>query len=430
MGDAKDILAESPSLSKIIFRRFWSKWYNKLLLGLLSIMVFITIFADFLANNRPLYCVHQGETHFPVYLEYKQWIFDTPRPDAFLNDDWKSVDYEKAIWPLVAYKSGELDIDNMGFVAPGKGKKSSDNWKPHLLGTDRKGRDVASGMIHGTRVALLIGLIAMFIAFIIGVLLGSMAGYYGDNGIHVSRVRVILNVIAIPWVYFWAYYVRRFALADAAANGPFFFLGELFISLVILFLVFGVAHLLASIIERIPRLGNKKPFPLDSLIMRGIEVVSTMPTIVLVLAVVSIVSQSLFWVMATIGLVGWTGIARLIRGELMRIRELGYIEASRALGFSEIRIMWRHAIPNALGPVLIHTAFGIAAAVLIEAFLSFLGIGSSADMMTWGKLLKQAKGEMEAWWVALFPGGAIFVTVTLFNLIGQGIMSAMNPDEG
>ena len=121
--------------------------------------------------------------------------------------------------------------------------------------------------------------------------------------------------------------------------------------------------------------------------------------------------------MFLIGLLAWPSIARFIRAELLRIRQLEYIEAARAIGLSEWRILARHAIPNALPPVLITIAFGTASAILLEATLSFLGIGVDINAITWGSMLRVSK--VTAWWMFIFPGLAIFATVTLFNLLGD-----------
>jgi peptide/nickel transport system permease protein len=162
--------------------------------------------------------------------------------------------------------------------------------------------------------------------------------------------------------------------------------------------------------------------------MRLIEIVNSIPGLLLILSIVAIIEeQSVFYIMAIIGLIGWTGIARFIRAELLRVRNLEYIEAAQALGYSEWRIIARHAIPNALTPVLITIAFGVASAILMEAFLSFLGIGVAAEEVTWGSLLNLARSKFSAWWLAIFPGLAIFVTVTVFNLLGEGLTDALDP---
>jgi peptide/nickel transport system permease protein len=136
---------------------------------------------------------------------------------------------------------------------------------------------------------------------------------------------------------------------------------------------------------------------------------------------------SIFITMIVIGFLGWTGIAKYVRAELLKVRSLEYIEAAQALGFNRLRIIFKHALPNSLTPVFISVAFGVAGAILTESSLSFLGIGVAAEDVTWGSLLSSAKNDVNAWWLAIFPGFAIFITITLFNLLGEGLADAMDP---
>ena len=131
--------------------------------------------------------------------------------------------------------------------------------------------------------------------------------------------------------------------------------------------------------------------------------------------------------MVIIGLTSWTGIARFTRAELLRIRNLEYISASNALGFSSIRTIFKHALPNALAPVFVSIAFGIASAILVEASLSFLGIGVPDDIVTWGALLNLGRQNLEAWWLIIYPGIAIFVTITIYNMIAESLRDALDP---
>jgi peptide/nickel transport system permease protein len=180
-------------------------------------------------------------------------------------------------------------------------------------------------------------------------------------------------------------------------------------------------------LKKSPFLGKQVAVPFDLVIMRVIEVLNSIPTLFLILLIISIVRKpNLYVIMGIIGLTGWTGIARFIRAELLKVRNLEYIEAANSLGYSNSHILFKHAIPNALSPVLISIAFGIAGAILTESTLSFLGLGP-ADTVTWGQLLSYARQIPQAWWLAIFPGFAIFITVTTFNLIGDGLTDAMDP---
>ncbi len=188
-----------------------------------------------------------------------------------------------------------------------------------------------------------------------------------------------------------------------------------------------IVNLIAMGLKLVPWFKDKVAVPVDMIVSRIIEVMVSVPILFLLITVVALVPPHIFWVMLVIGLVSWTGMARLIRAELLKVRSLEYIEAAHAMGFSEWRTMMKHAVPNALSPVFIAIAFGVASAVLTEATLSFLGIGVAADTITWGKLLNMSRQHPLAWWLAIFPGFAIFVLVTAFNLIGEGLSDALDP---
>ncbi len=166
----------------------------------------------------------------------------------------------------------------------------------------------------------------------------------------------------------------------------------------------------------------------DIVISRLIELVLTLPTFFLIITVVALVQQGSIWlVMAMIGLTGWTGVARFVRGEVLRVRAMEYVTAAQALGYSTARVIFRHVLPNALAPVLVAAAFGVANAVLIESALSFLGFGVPPTVVTWGSMLAKARGSVSAWWLVLFPGMMIFLTVAAYNLIGDALRDALDP---
>ena len=218
----------------------------------------------------------------------------------------------------------------------------------HPLGTDTLGRDIFSRMIYASRIALLIGLVAVGLAAVIGVFLGSIAGYFG---------------------------------------GIF-----------------------------------------DSFIMRLVDIMLCFPRFFLILAVIAVTGPSIFNVMVIIGLTGWMGMARLIRAEILSLKTRDYVAASKALGASHFFIIARHLIPNGIGPVLVSFVFGVAGAILTETGLSFLGLGVQPPNPSWGNILLEGKAVLGVgWWVILFPGLAILITVLAFNLLGEGLRDMLNP---
>ncbi len=398
-------------------------------LRVLYVLVFIAMFADFLANEKPLAYKAEGEWHFPVLKEYAVQLGWAQWEAPFLNANWRiwqEVAYEWRLLPPIPYSASTQDRRNASHKSPFEEQRIDGSRYHHILGTDGLGRDVAAGMIHGTRAAMLVGLIAMSLASLIGIALGALAGFFGDGRLQISLVRLVLNGIGILIGGFYAFKVRSYALGQAMDEGHFWLTFSE--SLAILLGVVLLANALSWLLERSKSMQYPVRLPLDMLVMRLIEIFNSIPTLLLILAMLAVIDQStIFHVMLIIGLIRWTGIARFIRAELLRIRSLSYVEAARAMGFRSFRILFRHAIPNALTPVLITIAFGIASAILLEAALSFLGIGLKSDVVTWGTMLKTARNQPSAWWLAVFPGLAIFVTVTLFNLIGEGITEAIDP---
>ncbi len=220
----------------------------------------------------------------------------------------------------------------------------------HPLGTDESGRDVLSRMIWGGRVSLSVGILSAALLTIIGVIIGSIAGYFGG------------------WV--------------------------------------------------------------DIGIMRGIEILQSIPAFFLILLALAFTDPEtvppMFAIVLVIAIVRWTGVARLVRGEFLRLREQEFVVASQALGFSSRRTIFKHVLPNAMSPVLVAAAFSVAAGILTESAVSFLGFGIREPDASWGAIVNESRNP-ENWWIQMFPGVAIFVTVTCYNLVGDAIRDAMDP---
>lgn len=222
-------------------------------------------------------------------------------------------------------------------------------WR-HPLGTDESGRDVLSRMIWGGRVSLSVGILSAALLTVIGVIIGSIAGYFGG------------------WV--------------------------------------------------------------DIGIMRGIEILQSIPAFFLILLALAFTDPNvvppMFAIVLVIALVRWTGVARLVRGEFLRLREQEFVVAAQALGFSSARTIFKHVLPNAMSPVLVAAAFSVAAGILTESAVSFLGFGIREPDASWGAIVNESRNP-DNWWIQLFPGIAIFVTVTCYNLAGDAIRDAMDP---
>jgi peptide/nickel transport system permease protein len=167
---------------------------------------------------------------------------------------------------------------------------------------------------------------------------------------------------------------------------------------------------------------------IDTIIMRFVDIMLCFPSIFLILALVALLEPNIMVIMAVIGLTGWMGIARLVRAEILSLKERDFVTAARACGVSDVVIIMRHLVPNAIGPVIVSATLGVAGAILVESSLSFLGIGVQPPTPSWGNILMDAKSCLGvAWWMTLFPGTAIFITVLGYNLLGEGLRDTLMP---
>ncbi len=326
--------------NKLAMAGFWA----------LAALVVIALLADFIANDRPLLMSYDGKIYSPVLQGYLVDMGLSQWPADFRNKKFKLLvemdnhhepEERKIDWvlfPIIPYSPNDYDLDYI--ITP----PSLEHW----AGTDDTGRDLMSRLIYGTRISLSIGLVAVSIYVTIGIILGSLAGYFGG------------------WI--------------------------------------------------------------DIVISRLIELMMVFPVFFLIIAIVAYLPQSIYNIMVVIGLTGWAGVARLVRGEFLRVRSIDYVAASRALGFSNARIIFRHVLPNALAPVFVSVTFGVAVAILTESSLSFLGFGVPPNVASWGSILAKARELLPSgWWITTFPGLAIFFTVTTLNLVGEGLRDSMDP---
>lgn len=214
------------------------------------------------------------------------------------------------------------------------------------MGTDTLGRDILSGVIHGARISLLIGLVSTLVALLIGVTLGAIAGYFGG------------------WI--------------------------------------------------------------DATLMRFTEIFQAVPSFALAIVLVAIFNPSVGSIVAAIAIVSWPPVARLVRSEFLTLRQRDFVQAALLAGESTPRIILTQILPNAISPIIVLASLMIATAILLESSLSFLGLGDP-NQMSWGYMVGSARTVLrQAWWIAVFPGLAIVLTVLAFNLVGEGINDGLN----
>jgi len=284
----------------------------------------------------------------------------------------------------------------------------------YLFGTDDLGRDVFSRMFQGAWVSLTVGFVAVGIAVVIGVFLGGIAGYYGNKRIRLAHLLcpVLLGV----------------GLAGLVS-------GQTAVGLVLFLLGVGVGVVLSMEDHGASRHLPKglsvlflRLFSVDVLITGLIDIMLCFPSFFLILTVVALLPASIYNIMIVIGLTSWMGAARFVRAEFLSLREQDFVTAAQALGLSDLRIIFRHMVPNAMAPVLVSATIGIATAILTEAGLSFLGFGVPPPHATWGNILSNGKNFIfDASWLTFVPGFAILVVVLAFNLFGEGLRDVLNP---
>jgi peptide/nickel transport system permease protein len=280
----------------------------------------------------------------------------------------------------------------------------------YLLGTDDLGRDLFARMLQGAWVSLTVGFVAVGISVAIGVLLGGVAGYYGHRPVRLWHLLLAVLLGGIPlahaqwgWggVGIWALALGVLVAVRLGASGRN---------------GMGARLVLAPL------------FSVDALITGLIDIMLCFPSFFLILTVVALLPSSIYNIMAVIGLTSWMGAARFVRAEFLSLREQDFVSAARALGLSDRRIIFRHMVPNAVGPVLVSATIGIAGAILTESGLSFLGFGVPPPHATWGNILADGRKFLfDAPWLTLIPGLAILVVVLAFNLFGEGLRDVLNP---
>ena len=375
------------SYSAQMLREVYRKLGARIGLAWIGLLVLIAVFAPFLANSRPLLVSEGGHVHSPLLhaltpgdvtllavlfgalalvfartlFRYKllaliaiavvtgtaSYFMVTP-PEITIYEHYREAEasgrYEWVIKTPIPYSPKDYlrDAGQSGLEPP-----LADDARPHLMGTDENGADVLSRMIHASRIALGIGLVATGIALVIGVFIGGLMGYFS-----------------------------------------------------------GVVDMIG---------------------MRLVETFEAVPTLFLLLTFVAFFGANLYMMMVIIGLTGWTGYTRFVRAEFLKLRQQEYVQAAVACGLPLRSILFRHMLPNGVAPILVGASFGVASAILAEAALSFLGLGL-VDDPSWGQMLNQAvQAATFNWWMAVFPGGAIFLTVFAYNLIGEAMRDAIDP---
>lgn len=401
MTEIEAMPSKTPAAPKtywtVVGRAYWRGLQSKTATAWAILIIVLTIFVPFIANEAPFTAIIHGKREFPLFhdLTRVDWIWlvwgaaIVASVFAYRYVVWRVGEIEMirvrrtiaiaiitgaailASTAIAAFKTDFLDTRNYHTMAKAGQLQNAVfapiRWgfadqepleidrtfefpsKDHWLGTDGNGRDALARLLWGARVILEIGFVSEIISLVIGVFYGAFMGYF------VGKV--------------------------------------------------------------------------DILGMRFVEIVEAIPLLFLLIMFIAVFGRQFFMIMVILGVTGWTGVARFIRAEFFRIRQIDYVSAAKALGLPLRNILFRHMLPNGLTPVIVTFTFGVAGNIVSESILSFLGIGVEPPTSSWGAMLNEAGNPAETfrWWLALGPGFMIFLTVFAYNIMGEAFRDAIDP---
>ncbi len=379
---------------------------------LLAILVLVAFFSPLLSNHKPILCKYQGRWYLPALTDYTgaRHYYRTQHPlrSFALNQSWPKDSFSLFLSAPIPYHANQRDPQNIK-VPPGTQR--------HWLGTDASGHDVAAGLVSGTRVALSIGLLAVFAAAVLGIGIGAMAGYFGDRqlGISLWHLAITLPLILLVTICGWTIWHQTFRSATLV-----WFAGWCFACLLVFFFsAFGKSQLPTH-----AWLHRTFAVPVDLLTQRLGETISAFPKLILLTVLAALLNSnlSIYFVALVAGAFSWPSIAAYVRAEMLKVRTLNYVAAARLLGVSELRTLFLHALPNALAPAWVALAFFAGSAILLETSLSFLGIRDHSETVSWGSLMLDARLYPTAWWLAIFPG--LMISLTIYTIYSMAMRAS------
>ena len=399
---------------------------------ILFTFVIVALFAPLLSNDQPLYVSISGHTMFPAFSSspYLEIPDATGQPLKIRKDniDWKNMKADHLIFPIIPYSPNTLDLANGNYASPLSHQVYESEGKMielplrfrHLLGTNKLGQDIFAGIIYGTRTALLIGVFSMLIAILIGIIAGAFAGYFGNTRFKIFLSQGILMVMMIIPAWFYSGILTHELFSETSLAPLFMILKSGCHLLIFILLCCWPA------IIRFKKTSKQITLPIDYLVNSAIEIFISLPRLLLILVIAAVMGASMTMLILIIGLTSWTEIARM-----MQIKTKDFIPAAEISGSSILRIWIKHIFPNALKPVFMVWIYGIAAAVLVETSLSFVGAGLAPDVPSWGKMMFESRENYQAWWAVIFPGLALFLLLyAMHGLIKKSKLKSIPMNRG
>lgn len=365
-------------------------------------VIAIGLLAPFIANDRPLY-IHDGSrAYWPI-------LSGSGIPPICEEVSCTRID------PLIPFSTKTLDLEST-LKPPGT--------SGHSLGTDALGRDVLSGLIYGARTAIFVGIPAAMIALLIGLIYGLAFGYYGDDKLTMSSRGFWVTVISVPvgiWLFLFIRNLHRAGIID--------------IWLVLLYLVLWL-FVYIVLLKRGSNVSHRnqaryRAVPADSFGMRIVDMVKALPPLFIVLFALQLIDGSGVWsLIYIISFLLWATFARHSRAEVLRIRNKPSVHNAVLSGRSDLWI-WKHELlPFVVRPLIVTFSFSMASAILLEATLSFLGIGLPVDHVSWGTLINDARQYTDAWWLLVWPGLCLIALIWSIQYVGHYIENKLRFGKG
>ncbi len=373
-------------------------------------VILLALFAPFLANEKP-------------FFGYDNLTTNNNLPSGFESNR------KNQILHPIPYSPGQPGQNDVALLSPFQKNYYTNITGQqielplrfhHWLGTDAIGADVAAGIVFGLRHSLIIALLSMIFSIAISLIAGICSGYFADSGIYLNRIKFITLIIFLFLAWFYCYYTfslewynlfQQFNLINLAGLSTSF----------MLFLLFTMALVVFWKISNKRKITETKHIHLnpDFWISLLTQVMVAIPQLIIIIALSSLFQPSIITLILVFGLVLWVEPSRMIRAEVQRLRNEGFVDAAIVTGFSFRQIAFRHLIPNLIPVVKPVFLYGMAAVILSESGLSFIGLGVNPGTVTLGGLMAQAKENIDAWWLILFPGLCLFFTILSLSVLSE-----------
>lgn len=399
-----------------ILKKYWL-WFKpksktfKVSFLLVTCSILIALLADVLANDKPLFCNCDGVWRWPAFRQYGENLGLLHPTHAF---DYTGCTHR---WmPVIPFSASSIDPSASGYLSPVEAWASGSI--KHGLGTDALGRDILAGLIHGTRYAWIIGLLSTLLAAIPGILLGMSIGYWKNNKLKLSLGQVCSIILLI---FFTGYELYIIAILPIGISRYFLLAG-----------LIGLTYILLWMIGRRTNKISKTYFiPVDSIVMRFIDYFESFPRLFLLMALLVFLARpSMSLLIVLIAFIRWPLFTQVARAETLRESALNYVLSSENIGIPWYKILTRHIWPNIKSALFVTALFSISTAILLEASLSFIGLGLKLERVTWGSILNEGRQYLPGWWLSIFPGLAIFVLLISIHWILSEKDQSDGPREG